>query len=85
MIKTLKYITYICKRASIIVYFSHISGITLLGVPSEIYSNGTQYLIVGVVNNIVVIFMVIYIYLPVFYDLQLTSVYEVNVFCYKWS
>ncbi|CAI6360553.1 unnamed protein product [Macrosiphum euphorbiae] len=55
---------------------SHISGITLLGVPSEIYSNGTQYLIVGVVNNIVVIFTVIYIYLPVFYDLQLTSVYE---------
>ncbi|XP_060833760.1 sodium-coupled monocarboxylate transporter 1-like [Rhopalosiphum padi] len=55
---------------------SHISGITLLGVPSEIYSNGTQYLIVGVVNNIIVIMMVIYIYLPVFYDLQLTSVYE---------
>lgn len=55
---------------------SHISGITLLGVPSEIYSNGTQYLIVGVVNNIVVIFTVIYIYLPVFYGLQLTSVYE---------
>ncbi|XP_060874215.1 sodium-coupled monocarboxylate transporter 1-like [Metopolophium dirhodum] len=55
---------------------SHISGITLLGVPSEIYSNGTQYLIVGVVNNIIVIFTVIYIYLPVFYDLQLTSVYE---------
>ncbi|CAH1726372.1 unnamed protein product [Aphis gossypii] len=55
---------------------SHISGITLLGVPSEIYSNGTQYLIVGVVNNIVVIATVIYIYLPVFYDLQLTSVYE---------
>ncbi|XP_015365034.1 PREDICTED: sodium-coupled monocarboxylate transporter 1-like [Diuraphis noxia] len=55
---------------------SHISGITLLGVPSEIYSNGTQYLIVGVVNNVVVIALVIWIYLPVFYDLQLTSVYE---------
>jgi Na+/proline symporter len=23
--------------------FSHVSGITLLGVPSEIYANGTQY------------------------------------------
>lgn len=55
---------------------SHISGITLLGVPSEIYSNGTQYLIVGVVNTVVVIFLVVFIYLPVFYDLQLTSVYE---------
>ncbi|KAL5235937.1 hypothetical protein ACI65C_003347 [Semiaphis heraclei] len=55
---------------------SHISGITLLGVPTEIYSNGTQYLIVGVVNNVVVIALVLWIYLPVFYDLQLTSVYE---------
>lgn len=45
--------------------------------PSEIYTNGTQYLIVGAIN-IVVIFIVIYVYLPVFYDLQLTSVYEVR-------
>lgn len=61
------------------IFYSHISGITLLGVPSEIYSNGTQYLIVGVVNNVVVIGLVIYIYLPVFYDFQFTSVYEVHV------
>ncbi|VVC39883.1 Sodium/solute symporter [Cinara cedri] len=54
---------------------SHISGITLLGVPSEIYSNGTQYLIIGFIN-VLVIAIIIYIYLPVFYELQLTSVYE---------
>lgn len=57
---------------------SHLSGITLLGVPTEIYYYGTQYLIVGVVN-VVVIFIVLHIYLPVFYELQFTSVYEV---CY---
>lgn len=57
--------------------FSHISGVTLLGVPTEIYNNGTQYLIIGVFN-ILVIVTVIYIFLPVFYELQLTSVYEVR-------
>ncbi|XP_050537051.1 sodium-coupled monocarboxylate transporter 2-like isoform X2 [Daktulosphaira vitifoliae] len=54
---------------------SHISGITLLGVPSEIYVYGTQYLIVAIIN-IFIILIVIYVFLPVFYDLQLTSVYE---------
>jgi len=56
---------------------SHISGITLLGVPSEIYSNGTQYLIVGAINVIVIV-TVIYVFLPVFYELQCTSIYEVT-------
>ncbi|XP_050436170.1 sodium-coupled monocarboxylate transporter 1-like isoform X1 [Adelges cooleyi] len=54
---------------------SHISGITLLGVPSEVYVYGTQYLVIGFINVFIII-IVIYIYLPVFYDLQLTSVYE---------
>ncbi|XP_050435700.1 sodium-coupled monocarboxylate transporter 1-like [Adelges cooleyi] len=54
---------------------SHVSGVTLLGVPSEVYVYGAQYLIIGVIN-IFIIIIVIYIYLPVFYDLQLTSVYE---------
>lgn len=75
-----KNIVNILSLFIIYILYSHISGITLLGVPSEIYSNGTQYLIVAVVNNIVVIVTVVYIYLPVFYDLQLTSVYEVYVF-----
>lgn len=56
--------------------FSHISGITLLGVPSEIYNYGTQYLIVAF-TAVIAIVIVICIYLPVFYELQLTSVYEV--------
>ncbi|KAJ8866442.1 hypothetical protein PR048_032285 [Dryococelus australis] len=59
-----------------IFYLSHhVSGISLMGVPSEIYTYGTQYyivnlaiLITGVLNY--------YIYLPVFFELQLTSTYE---------
>ena len=58
-------------------FFSTISGITVMGVPSEIYTYGTLYWmlclngpIVGLINY--------YIYIPVFYELQLTSVYEVN-------
>ncbi|XP_050533671.1 sodium-coupled monocarboxylate transporter 1-like [Daktulosphaira vitifoliae] len=54
---------------------SHVSGITLLGTPSEIYVYGTQYLVVAVIN-IFIIIIVIYVFLPVFYDLQLKSVYE---------
>lgn len=60
------------------VFYSHVSGTMLLGVPSEIYSYGTQFLILGILNAFVII-IVVYIYLPVFYDLQLTSVYEVGV------
>ena len=48
----------------------------MLGVPTEVYRFGTMYLLViipvcvtGVINY--------YIYLPVFYELQLTSTYEV--------
>ncbi|XP_069698871.1 sodium-coupled monocarboxylate transporter 1-like [Periplaneta americana] len=54
---------------------SMISGITIMGVPSEVYAYGSMYflvvisaVIVGVINN--------YCYLPVFYGLQLTSTYE---------
>lgn len=54
---------------------SVVSGVTVMGAPSEIYLYGTLYwliciscVIVGLINN--------YFYLPVFYDLQLTSTYE---------
>lgn len=55
--------------------FSHLSGITLLGVPSEIYLYGTQYaacLLSAVYCSVIII----YIYLPVFYELEISSSYE---------
>ncbi|XP_058448371.1 sodium-coupled monocarboxylate transporter 1-like [Malaya genurostris] len=51
---------------------SHVSGITMLGVPSELYAHGTQYC-VFIVCAFMVFILMEKIYLPVFYDLQLTS------------
>ncbi|KAM8705666.1 hypothetical protein ACLKA7_010036 [Drosophila subpalustris] len=54
---------------------SFISGITLLGLPTEVYSYGTQYLYVafGVLGMGIVMGV---FYLPVFHDLNITSTYE---------
>ncbi|KAK0166794.1 hypothetical protein PV327_004277 [Microctonus hyperodae] len=54
---------------------SFISGISLLGTPTEIYVHGTSYLFVGL-GVIVVGFIMSTIYLPVFHELRLTSTYE---------
>ncbi|GFG39318.1 hypothetical protein Cfor_02243 [Coptotermes formosanus] len=54
---------------------SHISGITLLGAPSEIYTFGTQYWMMCLAACIVCAVVAV-AYLPVFYTLQLTSTYE---------
>ncbi|VVC39888.1 Sodium/solute symporter [Cinara cedri] len=54
---------------------SHISGIMIIGVPTEVYCYGTSFLLGGAVD-IVLVTIIFYIYLPVFYELQLTSVYE---------
>lgn len=57
---------------------SFISGITLLGLPTEIYSFGIQYLYVigGVISMGIVMGSV---FLPVFHALNITSTYEVIV------
>lgn len=57
------------------IYFSHISGVSLLGVPSEVYQYGTQYaacIFTSFISN----FLIIALYLPVFHKLQLTSTFE---------
>ncbi|XP_034940832.1 sodium-coupled monocarboxylate transporter 1-like isoform X2 [Chelonus insularis] len=54
---------------------SFISGISLLGTPTEIYVHGTSYLFIGFAV-ILVGFAMSYIYLPVFHELKLTSTYE---------
>lgn len=58
---------------------SFISGISLLGTPTEIYIYGTQYMyIIGAI--IAMGFVMMYVYLPVFHDLKLVSTYEVSNF-----
>ncbi|XP_026482003.1 sodium-coupled monocarboxylate transporter 2-like [Ctenocephalides felis] len=54
---------------------SHISGITLLAVPTEMYTQGTQYWI-SCISGPICMIIIAYVYLPVFYGLQLTSAYE---------
>lgn len=54
---------------------SHISGVTLLGVPCEVYEFGTQY-ITMIFSALVIVYVTNKFYLPVFFDLQFNSIYE---------
>lgn len=56
-------------------FFSNLSGISLLGIPSEIYLYGTQYSLCTLGAALMMI-VVGYVYLPVFYKLQLDSTYD---------
>ena len=57
---------------------SFMSAITLLGVSSENYMYGTQFMIINI-SYIIGTPIVAYVYLPVFYHLRVTSVYEVII------
>ncbi|XKL67966.1 hypothetical protein PGB90_003457 [Kerria lacca] len=54
---------------------SYISGISILGLPAEMYVYGTQYSMI-VLSEVLVSITMVYVYLPVFYKLQITSSYE---------
>lgn len=58
---------------------SFISGVTILGTPAEIYNFGTQYWIT-IISILFSGIVVATVYLPVFTNLQLNSVYEVRSF-----
>lgn len=57
---------------------SFISGITLLGLPTEIYSYGIQYIYIAL-GVIAMGFAMAIFYLPVFHNLSITSTYEVSI------
>eukprot|EP00397_Hematodinium_sp_SG-2012_P031775 GEMP01033771.1.p1 GENE.GEMP01033771.1~~GEMP01033771.1.p1 ORF type:complete len:654 (+),score=118.16 GEMP01033771.1:25-1962(+) len=54
---------------------SFMSAITLLGVPAEIYVTGTQYIVI-IFTFPFVMFITAHIFLPIFYALQPTTVFE---------
>lgn len=54
---------------------STLSGVSLLVSPAEIYYYGTQYMFVAIAP-IISIFAVNFIFLPVFWKLQLTTIFE---------
>ena len=55
--------------------FSHMSTFTVLAVPAEVYQYGANYLW-SIFPLVVMCLLKIYVYVPVFYNLQLTSIYE---------
>lgn len=55
-----------------------ISGITLLGTPTEVYLYGTQYCYILIALAIIAVAMH-FVVIPVFHDLQITSTYEVSI------
>lgn len=57
---------------------SAISGITLIGVPAEVYSDSALYLLV-VPSLLIVCIIFSYFFLPIFYDLNVTCAYEVSM------
>ncbi|XP_072048598.1 sodium-coupled monocarboxylate transporter 1-like [Amphiura filiformis] len=54
---------------------SFMSAITVLGTPAETYNYGTMYWWFGI-SYALVSLLVAHVYMPVFYRLQITSVYE---------
>ncbi|XP_034944496.1 sodium-coupled monocarboxylate transporter 1-like [Chelonus insularis] len=54
---------------------SYISGISILGLPAEMYVYGTQYWSIVIADACVPLTMAL-VYLPVFYRLQITSSYK---------
>ncbi|KAJ3663247.1 hypothetical protein Zmor_007551 [Zophobas morio] len=54
---------------------SHTSANTLLSVPADVYRYGAAYLL-GAISTIILTVVTIYVYLPVFFNLGITSVYE---------
>lgn len=65
------------SRVHVVLYSSFISGITLLGLPTEVYSFGIQYVYVALGVTLMG-FVMGFIYLPVFHKLNITSTYEVG-------
>jgi len=63
---------------------SFLSAVTLLGIPSDIYTTGTQYWIQVIIYPLIM-FITAYFFIPVFYTLGLTSSFEVNYAFNQWS
>lgn len=56
-------------------YFSHTSGVTLLGVPADVYAFGASYFLASI-SLLIIATLTVLGFIPVFYKLQITSTYE---------
>lgn len=57
------------------IFFSLISAVTLLGLPADVYTFGAGYLVINL-SLLIVALATAYVYLPVYFNLNLISVYE---------
>uniref|UniRef100_A0A8C1QTI9 Uncharacterized protein n=1 Tax=Cyprinus carpio TaxID=7962 RepID=A0A8C1QTI9_CYPCA len=57
------------------------SAVAIIGMPAEVYNNGTQFWFIGC-SYILGLLIPAHIFIPVFYRLHLTSVYQVHI-CFK--
>lgn len=67
-----------CFPVAVSVLASFVSSIAVLGTPDEIYTYGFQYFLL-IFSPLITIPLVAYVYLPVYYNLKLTSAYEVSI------
>lgn len=63
---------------TLIALASNVSGITMLGVPAEMYTYGSQYSALNL-SAVLVCVAVVRWFVPVFFKLQFTSSYEVRL------
>lgn len=57
---------------------SNISAITMLGISGETYSRGA-FIILFYISGIYVVPIIVYVYLPVFFEVNVISIYEVII------
>lgn len=67
--------TMSCFPVGMSLIASHISAVSLLAIPVEVYQYGTQYA-ACVFTSLITCVLISIVYLPVFYQLQLTSTFE---------
>lgn len=71
---------YNLRPVSFSLMASFMSAITLLGVSNENYSYGTQFVVINIAYGLGTP-LITHLYLPVFYNMRVTSVYEVILLC----
>lgn len=67
-----------CLPLSLSLMATFQSAVAVIGTPAEVYANGTQYWFIGC-SYILGLLIPAHIFIPVFYRLHLTSVYQVQI------
>ena len=69
-----------CLPVSLSLLATFQSAVAILGVPSEVYTFGTQYWFLGC-SYFLGLLIPAHVFIPVFYRLRLSSAYEVRGLC----